>query len=172
MQIFQSLTVWAPGAERRSDTTHYSIQSPIRQPGPTRRQKPPVFEAVCHACATHPVTHENVMLSSHLLCTALSGLLPARSPVPRAHALGFAAPPLRGFAAVILGIFTAVRRLALKGRDSTAQGVSPGFGGRISQALKGRRRSDRTIGTPRRCFRSGDHGDPTLARSWPAVCYR
>ena len=107
------------------------------------------------SCAgAHPVTHENVMLSSHLPCTALSGLIPARCAVPRAHALGFAAPPLRGYAAVILEVFTAMQGIALKGRNSTAQGVSPGFADRRPQALKGRRRKIESICAPRAYFRS------------------
>ncbi len=56
----------------------------------------------------HPVMHENVELSGRVFCSALSGLWTRRPSVPRAHALGFAVPPLRGCAADILVMLTIV----------------------------------------------------------------
>jgi len=63
-------------------------------------------------------------------CAALSGLLPRFVRNPRAYALGFPTPPLRGLS------------LALKGRRRIAQGVSPGDrADSAREALQGRSRT-------------------------------
>ena len=68
------------------------------------------------------MTHENVELSRRVFCFAPSGLSTGPPCVPRAYALGFAAPPLRGCAADILGILTIV---ALHGPGMTDARIKP-----------------------------------------------
>ncbi len=65
-----------------------------------------------------PMTHENVALSPQVSCAALSGLLPLDSHFPGLTPWALLLYPF--------GVFKVVQRLALKGRDSKAQGVSPG----------------------------------------------
>ena len=154
------------GVPDRSSTYNKQLIS-LRLSGDRLFSKQPLMRPVAH-----PVTHENSVFSSRLLCAALSGLFPCwdRSPglTPWAGLRRrFAAQDAqhRRFRteqprAVSPGMRALITK-ALKGRGSKAQGVSPGMGARVAKALKGRRR----IGCVGQC-----HDWPYFRNSFSHAC--